>query len=259
MRKSGNYLAACLATALLVTLLAGCASGGSRDGDKTNPGRRAAEINTQLGQGYMSRGQYEIALDKLKKAVREDKTYAPAHTVLAVLYEQLGENELAGQHYELALKADSDSGDVNNNYAAFLCRNGRGKGADKYFQKALEDPFYTTPEVAMANAGSCALERGELDMAEGYLRQSLGYDPEFSDALLAMAGLKFDAGEFLPARGFLQRYESAGPETANSLMMGYRIESQLRNPKDAKGYADRLLDRFPESSQAAEIRKTRRP
>lgn len=259
MRMIGKCFAVGASAILLTTLLAACASGGSRDSDAADPGRKAAEINTQLGQGYMSRGQYEIALEKLKKAVRNDKTYAPAHTVLAVLYEQIGENELAGQHYELAVKAAPDNGDVNNNYATFLCRNGEGQGTDKYFQKALQDPFYTTPEVAMANAGSCALERGELDRAESYLRQSLGYDPEFPDALLAMAGLKFEAGEYLTARAFLQRYESAGAATADSLMTGYRIESQLRNPGDAAAYADRLLERFPDSSQAAEIRTTRRP
>ena len=42
----------------------------------------------------MDRGQYEIALEKLKKAVAYDKTYAPAHTMLGVLYETIGENEL---------------------------------------------------------------------------------------------------------------------------------------------------------------------
>ena len=156
-----------------LALLVGACASTPDDDDEDDPGRRTAEVNTQLGQAYMGRGQYEIALDKLKKAVRADDSYAPGHTVLAVLYERIGEVELAGKHYEKAVKADSDNGDVNNNYGAYLCRNGEEGKANQYFLAAIDDPFYSTPEVAMANAGACALEQGNSDRAETYLRQSL--------------------------------------------------------------------------------------
>ena len=55
--------------------------------------RKAAETNTSLGRNYMDLGQYEIALEKLKRAVAHDKTYAPAHTLLGILYETIGETE----------------------------------------------------------------------------------------------------------------------------------------------------------------------
>lgn len=247
-----------IAVPLLAFLLTACASGGSRDDSDDDPGRHAAEVNTKLGQAYMARGQYEIALDKLKKAVREDNSYAPAHTVLAVLYERIGETDLAEKHYHEAVEVDPNDGDVNNNYGAFLCRTDKSAQADPYFRKALEDPFYSTPAVAMANAGSCALERGETEMAETYLRQSLGFDAEFPDALLTMAGLKYQTADYFSARGFLQRYESVGPMTPESLMTGYQIETRMNNPTDARQYGNRLLDLFPDSAQAGEIRDSRR-
>jgi type IV pilus assembly protein PilF len=39
---------------------------------------------------------------------------------------------------------------------AFLCRLGRFPDAEKYFLRAVEDPFYKTPAAALANAGVCA-------------------------------------------------------------------------------------------------------
>ena len=245
----------CLSPLLAAALLGACAS--SPDLGDDSPVNKAARVNTQLGQEYMNRGQYEVALDKLKKAVKADPDYAPAHTVLAVLYERLGEAPLARKHYAEAVKVAPGNGDANNNYGAFLCRNGEASRAEPYFTKALDDPFYRTPEVSMANAGLCMLQAGDVDKAESYLRQSLAYDDDFPDALLGLSKVNFSKGEYLRARAFLQRYESAAPMTADSLMLGYRIETQLDNPRNAKQHADKLLEQFPKSAEAAQVRDTR--
>ena len=190
--------------------------------------------------------------------MRSDKNYAPAHTVLGVLYEQIGEEGLAHEHYREALKITPDDGEVNNNYGAYLCRNGRGSEAYPYFDRALEDPFYTTPTVAMANAGRCGLDAGELDKAEAYLRKSLEYDPQNPDALLPLAAVAFQQQDFFRARAFIQRYESVGPESAESLTLGYRIESELQNEKNADAYRKQLMQRFPTSPQAQELKTSNR-
>lgn len=234
-------------------LLAGCASTPSDDGAEHSDRRRAAELNTQLGREYMTRGQYEIAMEKLKRAVESDKSYAPAHTMLAVLYETLGEDDNAGKHFEAAVKAAPNNGDANNNYGTFLCRTGKPSRAQRYFLAAMEDPFYRTPAVAMANAGSCAVQDGDYEQAETYLRQSLAYDPNFSDALLSLAALNYEQGELLRARAFLQRYDGVADMTAESLMLGYRIETGLGNPEDAMLYRRELIQAFPSTPEALEI------
>ena len=105
--------------------LSACAASQQDSNANADVARKTAEINTSLGSEYMSRGQYEVALEKLKKAVRADPKYAPAHTVLAVLYEQIGETGLAGDHYRKAVEASPSNGDVNNNYGVFLCQSGQ--------------------------------------------------------------------------------------------------------------------------------------
>ena len=237
---------------VLVFFLAACSSVDKKQ-EEQDKNRKAAETNTVLGQEYMQRGQYEIALEKLKRAVAQDQTYAPAHTVLAVLYETLGELDLAETHYREALKYDPSDGDTNNNYGAFMCRNGNYKGTDQYFLTAVKDPFYKTPAIAYANAGKCSLGQDDLDKAERYLRQSLGYNKDLPSALLPMAEISYRQGNYLGARAFLQRYDSVGTLNEDSLLLGYRIESSLDDTESANRYRTELLQQYPRSSQAKQL------
>jgi type IV pilus assembly protein PilF len=170
--------------------------------------------------------------------------------LLAVLYETIGETELAGKEYKLALQYDPEDGSVNNNYGAYLCATGKGKDADKYFEAAIRDPFYPTPAIALANAGSCALGRGDLDKAETFLRQSLEFDNQLGTSLLPMADISYRQGEYLRARAFLQRYEALGIMNEESLFLGYQIEKALGDEKSADKYRQELQKRFPNSVQA---------
>lgn len=240
---------------LCFMLLSGCAANQPMNPDAKTDKRKAAESNTQMGLEYMKRDQYEVALGKLKKAVRGDPDYAPGHTVLAVLYERLGEIELAGKHYHRALQADPTNGDVNNNYGVYLCKTGKQQRAIRHLLKALDDPFYSTPAVALANAGSCAMGNGMLTDADNYLRSALKYDPKFPDALLSMANLNYQQNNSLKSRAFLQRFEAVTAQTAESLLLGYEIETALGDEKTARQYLSLLRGKFPESKEAAHARE----
>jgi type IV pilus assembly protein PilF len=231
-----------LLAVFLLAMLAACASSPDMKEDER---RKAAETNTALGRQYLDRGQYEIALDKLKRAVAYDREYAPAHTMLAVLYETIGETEDAEREFRLAVRYDPEDGDVNNNLGAFLCRQGKGREADPYFLAAIEDPFYSTPGVALANAGSCALADGQLDKAEAYLRQSLKYDQRMPEALLPLAEVSYRKEAYLQARAFLQRYEAVASENEESLRLGYLIETALGDQSAAERYRLELRENYP--------------
>ncbi len=90
---------------MIAVLLGACASQQPKDPYDETETQKAVISNTSLGLEYMNRGQYEVAMGKLKKAIKEDPNYAPAQTVLAVLYERIGEEELAGKHYKKAYEA----------------------------------------------------------------------------------------------------------------------------------------------------------
>ena len=97
----------------------------------------------------------------------------------------------------------------------------------------------------MSNAGSCALAAGDLDKAENFLRQSLGYDDTLVSALLPMAEVSYKQQSYLRARAFLQRFEAVSPVTKESLSLGYAIESKLGDDAEAERYRLELLERDP--------------
>lgn len=240
---------------MALALISACASQQPGNSNQQDNKRKAAEFNTSLGLEYMNRGQFEVALGKLKKAVMEDPTYAPAHTVLAVLYERIGEMELAGTHYHKAYAADPEDGDVNNNFGVYLCQTNQQNQAIEHLLKALDDPFYSSPAVALTNAGSCALGQGHLTQADDYLRRALKIEPEFPDALINMARLNFEEQNYLISRAFMQRYEAVASHGAVSLLLAYKLETAAGDGKVAKKYKLALETNFSDSEQAAEVRR----
>ncbi len=216
---------------------------------------RAAEINTRLGVGYLEQGQLQIAIEKLEDAVRQDPQHAPAFLALGIAYERINQVDRALQHLERAVRLAPDDGSAHNSYATLLCRNEQFELADDHFRRALQDPFYPTPQVVLANAGSCARRNEAYGNAERYLREALTIEPNNEISLFNLAGLFYDQQEYLRARAFLQRLEALSPLDPDSLLLGYNIEQSLGSARDAQRYASALETNFPNTPQASEMRR----
>jgi type IV pilus assembly protein PilF len=242
---------------LLVTLFAGCATVGE-DGRVIDQKKKNADIahaNTMLGIEYLRAGNYEMSRDKLDKALAADPDSAEANDAIAVLYEQVGEPDKAEKYYKRSLSLNPDNPRGHNNYGQFLCAHERYQEAEKQFLVAANAPFYQTPALALTNAGVCALRIPDEEMAEKYFRQALEMDPKYPPALLQMATLNYSRSNYLSARGYLQRYQESGQDTAESLWLGIRTEYALDDNQAWGNYALKLRNNFPNSPQAAELQK----
>lgn len=238
--------------AILFFLIGGCATAAPRSNAESK-GRKAAEINVALAQGYMKQDKLEIALEKLERALQQDANYADAHTVIAVLYERINRPALAEEHYRRAAQLQPKLGMVNNNYGTFLCRLGRLDEAVKYFDKALDDPFYQTRDVALTNAGTCQLQGNRVEEAEKDFRDALQANANNAEALYQLARLLYGKSDYLRARAFLQRFDSLGQANPDALLLGHGIEAKLGNTREAGEYARRLRTEFPDSDQTRQL------
>lgn len=240
---------------ILLPMLTACVT--SSGGDNVGVSRRTndgAKVNTQLGAGYLRRGQYEQALDKLNKALSYDADYAAAHSTLAILYEQIGEVNLAETHHKRAVRVDPNNANAQNNLGAFLCKIGKYREAEEHFLSAAGNPFYQTPEQALANAGKCLLKVPDPQRAEKFFREALIRKPDFPDVLYALAELNLNKGEHLKARAFIQRHEALVPDSADALLLGYKIERALGAEEEAGRYAEKLKRLHPNTAQAAQLK-----
>lgn len=218
----------------------------------------AARFNVQLGLEYLHQGRRDLALEKLNRALEQDPRLADAHTAIAYVYDQVGEDALADRHYRRALRLDTGNPYIQNTYGAFLCSQGRLREAERQFLRAARNTQYTTPEVAWTNAGICAEREPDVDKAESHYRQALRLNPRHADALWQMANLGFATENGLQARAFLQRYLDAAQPSAESMWLGYRIESMIGDREAALRFAARLRERFADSPEARLLREHER-
>ncbi len=239
--------------AILLTLaLAGCATTpgtGRPDQPPNTAAEKASQANTQLGVRYLRDGELQKALRKLQKAMRQNPQNASAYTVAGVVYERLDEPERAASHYERAVDLAPNSGAALNNYGRFLCDRGDREQAFGLFQRAADNPLYERSELALTNAGVCALGAGQEKVAEDYLLQALKANGEYARALLRMAEVRYRQEHYMNARAFYQRFLSVESQTPESAWLGMRIEHELGNEDAVASYRLLLTNRFAESEQ----------
>jgi type IV pilus assembly protein PilF len=213
----------------------------------------AARLNTQLGIDYMRKGEFDLALEKLEKALDQDDDLGIAHSAIALVYQRKGESKLAGKHYREALDRNADDAATLNNFGIFLCGQGEPLEAEKIFLRAAKNKDNLQPADAWANAGGCLRDTPKArERAEGYLREALRLNPQHANALAAMAQFSYDKKDYLRARAFLQRYEAAGRPTPRTLLLFAKTERALGDHVSARSYERRLRSEFPESAEAEE-------
>ena len=215
----------------------------------------AVYANINLGVQYMNQGNYEQALDKLERARRIDPGYHQTYNMLGLLYQQLGENDLAESSFRRAMSLNGNDPATLNNYGQFLYTRKEYKKAEELFLKAAAHPLYETPEVAYFNAGRCAMTGNDKVKAEDYFRRALDKNPTMPESLLMMADLSLQKENYLSGRAYIQRYTEVTKHTPRSLWLGIQIEQGLNNQNAVSSYALLLRNNFPDSREADLLRQ----
>lgn len=245
-----------LVVATIITILCGCISS-TTEVRRYEPEDDAAEQNYQLGARYFRNGNYELARDRLLRAIELDSKYAAAHSMLALTYVQLDNNRLATESFDRAVRYGPNNQDVRNAYAVFLCGQGDFDEARKQFDKAISIRTNDNPEIMMSNAGVCMAKKPDLELAEDYFREALARKPTYGEALIQLAALKHRTGDNFNAGAFMQRYLATNEATPAVLYLAIQIETANGNDRAATDYMNRLLRDFPDSAEARQTLTTK--
>ena len=212
-----------------------------------------ARIHTELSAGYYTRGQYEVALEELSGALKDDPGYAPAYGMLALVYIELRDDAQAERHFQRAIELNPQDPEVRNNYGWFLCQRGREPQALGQFELAISNPFYRTPDMASVNAGRCAAKIGDRKGAEAYFQKALKFSPTNAGAQYFLTELAYKAGDLPLARSRMRGMLASPAPSAEGLLLAVCIERKLGNRPDEASYLFQLRQRYPNAGELKRI------
>src|ERR1700674_404046 len=238
-------LALRLAAGALTLLLAACATP-----QHPNKIRDAAAYNVQLGIEYLNQGDVALAKDKLDRALAEAPNSAEVHSARAMLFERMHNPDKADAEFRTSLRLAPHDPDVVNNYAVYLCQNGRTDEGVRRFEEAAHTALYRTPEAAYTNAGVCLRAAKRDDEARANFGRALQIRPNFAEAAYKLTGLEFQQRELPPARSGIDAFIGSYDATADLLLLGVRVARAQGDRVGAQRYARRLQVDFPGTDQA---------
>ena len=252
--------------ALLLAVVAGCvsapntaepeqsASAVSIVGESGDP-RNRARAHTELAALYYGRGSMGVAMEELRTAIAADQTYAPAHSMLGLVYMDLKEIQLAQQSFNRALSHAPTDPDINHNYGWFLCQTGKDTESIRYFLQAIRNPYYTTPWKSYSAAGQCALKKDNIKDAAEYFERTLKLNPDEPVALLNLGDILYRTGKLVEARRLVADFNKLVEPTAESLWLALRIERKLGERVAENSFANQLRRRYPDSREYRQLQR----
>lgn len=199
-----------------------------------------SESRIELGLGYMGQGNMVRARENLELAVKHAPSYYRARLSIAHYYEQVGEVDEARDAYKKALRLDARNGNVLNNYGTFLCKQGEYEQADKYFNRAIDQPYYYLVSASYENAAFCAFKAGEVEQAKYYFSRAIDHDPNRVKSILQLSKIEVSTEDYNDARLRLFKFHQRYGYQVPSLQILIELEKKTGNGALQQKYQSEL-------------------
>ncbi|MFA0439094.1 type IV pilus biogenesis/stability protein PilW [Vibrio sp. 10N.286.49.C2] len=225
-----------LVSLICILILSGCVTiDEGADRQQRDP-VAIAESRIALGLGYMNQGDYARAKQNFEKAMEHAPNYYRSTLTMAHYFETVGDDDNAKAMYQRSIRMHPHNGNVLNNYGAFLCKQGDFIDADRYFNRAIEQPYYYLVSASYENAGWCALKSNDINKAKTYFSKALDHQPLRPNSIIQLAKIEVSQNQLKEARlrllAFNQRYGYQDP----SLKVLIMLESKAGNPAMVSKY-----------------------
>jgi type IV pilus assembly protein PilF len=239
-------------------LVAGCVTS-TKDGSKPlkeeDPEVQAAAYNVQLGTAYLQQGNYAVAREKLERALEQNPKTPDVHTSLGLLYDRTGEPKLADKHFREALRLAPDKPDLINNYAIYLCKNGRVDEGVERFMAVASNRYYRTPEVALTNAGVCLRTAKRLEEAQPKFIAAIKARPNYAEPTVQLSGVLLEREMVPEARSVVDTYLKAFKPNPDVLLAAVNVARAAKDRMSEEKYSRALRLEFPDSAQARALKR----
>ena len=207
---------------------------------------RRARVRMELANAYFSRGQMEVALEEVKRAIEADPTQSAPYSLRGLIYSSLGDERLAEEAFRRALQLDGRDAGAMHNFGWFLCQRKRYDESFAMFDQALAVPLYRDAARTLLAKGVCLALDKQYAEAERTLDRSLRFEPNNPSTLVNLAEVQHRLGQNERARLTLRRLAPLPQgETAQTLWLSVRVERALGNQIAVAEYGNRLRSKYP--------------
>lgn len=221
---------------------------------------RAASQYVQLGLAYFQQGDYDVAIQKLEKALEIQPDQHEADAALGLVYQALNEADVAEDYFKEALRANPDYTRGRTYYAAFLYQQNRLEESVQQFERAASDVSYPSRASIFSNIGLVNVRLDRTEAAIEAYRRSLSLRRDQPQVVLALATLYYRLDDITKATTFYQDFKSSvrsrkASHTPQSLRLGIDI---ARNQQDLNEEASLILllrSLYPNSKEYQEIKE----
>jgi type IV pilus assembly protein PilF len=216
--------------------------------------QKEVQQRVEAANAYLQKGNTELAVVHLRKAVELDPNAAPIHESLAQVFWRTGEYELADEHFRRAITLDPRYSRARNNYGAFLYERGRTEDAIKQLEVVVSDTLYESRASAFTNLGRAYQKAGATAKAEEVLTRAVKMDRRQWGAMLELADISYARQEYRLAAQYYEEFRRHMPrQSPRSLLLGIRI-ARAANDRDAEAsYALQLKNMYPDSNEYREF------
>ncbi|QJA05871.1 tetratricopeptide repeat protein [Thermosulfurimonas marina] len=177
----------------IVFLLSAC-------GPQATYRKQASGMHKELAYVYLKDGRYPEALREALLAKEELPKDPEVYNILGLIYMGRGDHEKARAQFQQALLLDPQYSEALNNLGALALLEGHYDTAIDYFEKALANPLYTKPFMALTNLGWAYHKKGDDEKALASLEKALKLNPRYAKAYYYAGLIAFEKGRWEEAQ-----------------------------------------------------------
>lgn len=229
-----NAIAACRSSLLAALLLS---AGGAAAADQPKPD---AELSFNQGIQHLREGRVDMAIEALKKAVKEDGKNAYFQKGLGQAYAAKREWDRAVEAFRKALEINPYYADVRNDLGTVLLLAGRREEGRKELLAAFNDPLCPAPEMTARNLGQSYFEEKNYAEAYNWFRTAAQRNKNYADAHLGMADSLQALGRGDEAIATLEVAHKQIPESVPLLLSLGEACFQAGRFNESRGYLEKV-------------------
>lgn len=231
---------------LLAFLLNACVNNAATRAPTPGASIRLMQDATLAMQGQ----DYARAMELAQQSLEFDPNNARAYSILGLIHQRQRNPELAQVNFSKAVSLAPNDVAIRNNYGNYLCANRNYREAQENFISAANNPSNPDPDIALSNAGLCALRANDKARASSFFSNALKLNGAQTTALYQLAKMAFENDDALTASGFLSHYLTHKGHSAKSLWLAADIENKLNNQNSRQTLLQQLVAEFPDSPEA---------